>query len=707
MIFVVDITPLCLVEPMVAFDTIQLFWSSLNMEFISTNSSDVLPTMWILLLRRMLGFCSVRSKSIRIFGVGVGDFLCVWELSSGSKNLGPLGHRFYRSSTGHWGLQCHPRCMRGWVEVLLFTPLRSTFVPVEATGFYLSILMELSSLGWDPGMFKANSIGLSLDSCLEVWDSASCTLAAFRSSPSFEVFKDCSRVDENSNLTGRPIGRLGSNVQTGPVQVVSKILRRPGVAARIVSTTSLVSSGEMWRMRLLDLCQSPDKKVFGVRQVIHFLPFIRYCQDFWRYLSRMVSRGSLPISSQELLFPTHLLYADGVLMFCEGLIGIDRRAPRFWRTSNQGSLLYLSRFPFKGSPTAILRPITDRILERLASWKGRTSDGGRLCLINSVITSSLSTRLWSTNGAKPFIIASSIGLGGLSYYFEAIWIMGFTCGSLRVDNRGCPLSSCYKTRRFMGPAHLGNPLIRWQLEPSDEFHIAFPLVLGIEKVAILMDPDESLAPFSRAIQCRDIYLHLSTGGPCGLDTLGSVLFLRLSLFAASSRRIPTDDVLIRRESKAFSSLLDLPCAAIWDCLGVAGIDWLLPIRGRYVREGYGGLIKHSVFNLGRILLVLSRYLRLEISVGIIFGWSVTPLMSPICSFVEEVVTWVYKARRVNALVIFPKIQPGFSHLRGRKYGRMLFKIRFFTLSDGGGLPDSCTRMHYRNVNGFANYRFRK
>ncbi|KAF3453875.1 hypothetical protein FNV43_RR04316 [Rhamnella rubrinervis] len=157
-----------------------------------------------------------------------------------------------------------------------------------------------------------------------------------------------------------------------------------------------------------------------------------------------------------------------------------------------------------------------------------------------------------------------------------------------------PIIELLRTRDLCDPDTLVGDLVdsdgNWNLPAS--FRTAFPqLCSGIEKVAILMDrPDERVWPHSAsgAIQCRDIYLHLST-------TAAPPMWVRYvwktfipparSIFAwrLLQGRIPTDDVLIRRGFSMASkcricgndletiSHLFLTCpyaAAIWDCLGV-------------------------------------------------------------------------------------------------------------------------------------------
>ena len=124
--------------------------------------------------------------------------------------------------------------------------------------------------------------------------------------------------------------------------------------------------------------------------------------------------------------PSHLLYADDVLLFCKGTIKTLRRLKEAlslyeslsgqhvnWdksymffgagiqtrRVTNilqmmgikRGTLpfTYLGIPLFKGAPKKIhLRPIAHKIQSQLSSWKGNTlSMAGRGCLINSVITS--------------------------------------------------------------------------------------------------------------------------------------------------------------------------------------------------------------------------------------------------------------------------------------------------------------------------------
>ncbi|KAF3434530.1 hypothetical protein FNV43_RR21615 [Rhamnella rubrinervis] len=86
----------------------------------------------------------------------------------------------------------------------------------------------------------------------------------------------------------------------------------------------------------------------GLGKEIHFLPFIWYCEDFWRYLSRMVS-GAL----------------------C-------RFPPR--NSSSQTSPHLCGRRAHEAY-SAILRPYLSDF-GAVSAWKAVPTDGGRLCLIN-------------------------------------------------------------------------------------------------------------------------------------------------------------------------------------------------------------------------------------------------------------------------------------------------------------------------------------
>ncbi|KAI9198283.1 hypothetical protein LWI28_012969 [Acer negundo] len=142
----------------------------------------------------------------------------------------------------------------------------------------------------------------------------------------------------------------------------------------------------------------------------------------------MGSSQILPISSPRgFLAPTHLLYADDVLIFCKGtqknlkhimgafrdygdisgqLVNWGKSSIYFGSSispSQIGSLQslvgmqtgqlpfsYLGVPLFRGKPRkAVLQPIADKILCKFAKWKGKSlSLVGRVTLIKSVITSS-------------------------------------------------------------------------------------------------------------------------------------------------------------------------------------------------------------------------------------------------------------------------------------------------------------------------------
>ncbi|KAL8485254.1 hypothetical protein ACS0TY_027528 [Phlomoides rotata] len=134
------------------------------------------------------------------------------------------------------------------------------------------------------------------------------------------------------------------------------------------------------------------------------------------------------MASHRLSCPTYLLYADDILIFCtasrantrclklimdryadfsgqvfnpaKSKVYFGRHVPPHNRRYIQASLgigigdlpfTYLGVPLFRGAPKSMhLRGICDRILTKFAAWKGTAlSLAGRVCLINSVITSSL------------------------------------------------------------------------------------------------------------------------------------------------------------------------------------------------------------------------------------------------------------------------------------------------------------------------------
>ncbi|KAK3212808.1 hypothetical protein Dsin_017514 [Dipteronia sinensis] len=169
----------------------------------------------------------------------------------------------------------------------------------------------------------------------------------------------------------------------------------------------------------------------GVRQEDPFSSLLfGIAEDFLsRLLSRMVASDQLlPISSPRgFSAPTHLLYADDVLIFCRGTVRNLRRVMHAFRVygsiSGQlvnwskssisfGSLVSLARISslqslvgmqigrlpfyylgvplFQGKPMkSVLMPIADKILSKFAKWKGKSlSLAGRATLIRSMITGS-------------------------------------------------------------------------------------------------------------------------------------------------------------------------------------------------------------------------------------------------------------------------------------------------------------------------------
>ena len=169
----------------------------------------------------------------------------------------------------------------------------------------------------------------------------------------------------------------------------------------------------------------------GVRQGDPLSPLLfGIAEDFLsRLLTRLVGSSQiLPISSPRgFLAPTHLLYADDVLIFCRGtqknlkhimgafgnygdisgqLVNWGKSSIYFGSSispSRIGSLqslvgMQIGHLPFsylgvplfQGKPRkAVLRPIADKILSKFAKWKGKSlSLAGRATLIRSVITGS-------------------------------------------------------------------------------------------------------------------------------------------------------------------------------------------------------------------------------------------------------------------------------------------------------------------------------
>lgn len=145
-------------------------------------------------------------------------------------------------------------------------------------------------------------------------------------------------------------------------------------------------------------------------------------------------------AARRRLVPSHLLYADDVLLFCQarssncqclsvGRLGIHiwastRQNPKFSKQVSRiaqirllrimgipcGTILftYLGVPLFIGKPRrAYFQPVADRILGKLAKWKGSLfSMAGRICLIDSFVHS-----IWKSS--VRFLVA----IGDLFFFY--------------------------------------------------------------------------------------------------------------------------------------------------------------------------------------------------------------------------------------------------------------------------------------------------
>ncbi|XP_057803038.1 uncharacterized protein LOC131018330 [Salvia miltiorrhiza] len=170
----------------------------------------------------------------------------------------------------------------------------------------------------------------------------------------------------------------------------------------------------------------------GVRQGDPLSPIVfGIAEDVLSFLiSSCVDSGHLkPMSfSRSTLFPTHLFYADDVILFCRATIRNARKIQEIFdyyrglsgQSCNQekSNIFFSRRVPtdrrrqihrvlgfsvgnlpmnYLGVPIFVGRPraayfmnIFDRIVQKFARWKGiQLSIAGRLCLVKSVIQSSI------------------------------------------------------------------------------------------------------------------------------------------------------------------------------------------------------------------------------------------------------------------------------------------------------------------------------
>jgi len=169
----------------------------------------------------------------------------------------------------------------------------------------------------------------------------------------------------------------------------------------------------------------------GVRQgdPLSLLLFCLAEEVLSRGLEVMVHEGRLTQmnATKQLYIPSHCLYADDILIFCKATLSNVRNITQLFELYGQysrqlvnaqkskfysgalplsriytitsitgfshGSIpfSYLRILLFKGKPKAIhLRPIVDKIQQKLSAWKGRLlTIMGRVQLLNAVISSML------------------------------------------------------------------------------------------------------------------------------------------------------------------------------------------------------------------------------------------------------------------------------------------------------------------------------
>ncbi|XP_057808540.1 uncharacterized protein LOC131023021 [Salvia miltiorrhiza] len=192
-------------------------------------------------------------------------------------------------------------------------------------------------------------------------------------------------------------------------------------------------------------CKVDISKAFDTLRwdfLLNVLKVCGYTSQFIKWIEVILSSARLSIlyngelrgffgcsrGVRGVFFPTHLLYADDILIFCKAtktnvrtllkvlnfyadisgqvfspsnsqIIFSDRIAARTKRQVTRILALSTSDLPFtylgvpmfRGKPKAFhLQAIHDRIVNKFARWKDlQLSMAGRLCLINSVISSSL------------------------------------------------------------------------------------------------------------------------------------------------------------------------------------------------------------------------------------------------------------------------------------------------------------------------------
>ncbi|XP_058742332.1 uncharacterized protein LOC131614798 [Vicia villosa] len=213
----------------------------------------------------------------------------------------------------------------------------------------------------------------------------------------------------------------------------------------------------------------------GVRQGDPLSPLL-FClaeEVLSRLLQNLVSSHKLdlikgPNNSQV---PSHILYADDVLIFCKGAMSVSRlnilaALSGFKLGSHHFS--YLGVPIFKGKPrAAFLQPLADKIITKLSSWKGSLlSFAGRVELVKSTIqgmlTHSMSIYSWPISLIRRIEKAIKCFIWSGDSSKNKVVTVGWSSMCLPFNERGLGLRSIFKLNEA------SNLKLAWDLFSSTE-----------------------------------------------------------------------------------------------------------------------------------------------------------------------------------------------------------------------------------------------